>query len=340
MTKTPPSIAATSTHAMVRAAEVRGVQTADLLQREGLTRAFLEDPDARIPAPSVMAIWEGLRERTGDPALQLDAPRTLPWGAYRVVDYLVAASATVGDGMERFARFFGIISDAVTLKVAVRGGEHSLCLETAGGGHVPPMYVDYTFAALITRMRMYMRASVRLLRVELRQPRPPWHEANERFFEAPVRFGALRDCLALDEAEWRLPLASADEALARLMEDHGRMLVERGAGGPSGFKSDVVRALTATLPEGGSAKAVAKVLHVSVRTLQRRLVEAGTSFRELADTVRSQVAQGYLSDPGVSSAEVAFLLGFSDPSSFNRAFRRWTGKSPGRWRKDGGVKGA
>ena len=100
-----------------------------------------------------------------------------------------------------------------------------------------------------------------------------------------------------------------------------------------GFRSDVLKALTATLPEGGSTRDVARALHVSVRTLQRKLVAAGTTFRELSETARARLAQEYLADPKVSSAEVAMLLGFSDPSSFTRAFRRWTGESPARWRR-------
>ena len=73
---------------------------------------------------------------------------------------------------------------------------------------------------------------------------------------------------------------------------------------------------------------IARVLNVSARTLQRKLVEAGTSFREVSDAIRGQLAQEYLNDGAVSIAEVAFLLGFSDQSSFNFAFRGWTGESP------------
>ena len=80
-------------------------------------------------------------------------------------------------------------------------------------------------------------------------------------------------------------------------------------------------------------EAVARALHMSVRTLQRRLVASGVTFREVADAVRMQLAEEYLSDRAVSTAEVAFLLGFSDQTAFNRAFRRWTGQSPGRWRR-------
>src|SRR5688500_2500789 len=106
MPAAPSSVATTSTLAMVRTAEARGVATADLLDRVGLSRETLEDPDARIPGRAALELWRALIDRTGDPALQLFAPTQLPFGAYRVIDYLVGASATVGEGIERFARFF------------------------------------------------------------------------------------------------------------------------------------------------------------------------------------------------------------------------------------------
>src|SRR5262245_36132579 len=102
MSKAAPSIAVTSTLAMVRTAEARGVDTADVLARAGVTRAVIEDPDGRLPGPTVLGIWDRLRERAGDPTLQLVAPVTLPWGAYRVIEYLLAASPTVGEGVSRF----------------------------------------------------------------------------------------------------------------------------------------------------------------------------------------------------------------------------------------------
>jgi AraC-like DNA-binding protein len=98
------------------------------------------------------------------------------------------------------------------------------------------------------------------------------------------------------------------------------------------FPGEAQQALAATLPEGGSVVQVAHALNCSVRTLQRKLVASGTTFRELTDSVRSQLAESYLSDPKVSSSEVATLLGFSEQRAFNRAFSRWTGESPGRWR--------
>jgi AraC-like DNA-binding protein len=333
MTKAPPSIAVTSTLAMVRTAEARGIQTADLLEAAGVTREFLENPDAHLPGPVVLGIWNGVRQRTADPALQLIAPTSLPFGAYRVIDYLVGASATVGDGIRRFARFFRLISDAISLGIDDDGEEHCLCLVMADGGQVPPVYVDYVFAALVSRIRMKIRPSLQVRRVELRQAEPASTAPYGEVFRAPVRFGAVADRLCFSHEEWEAPLDSADAALARLLEEHARILAQRIPDTPTGFTAEVERTIASVIYDGGSAKDVARALNVSVRTLQRKLLPAGTTFREVSDAVRAQLAREYLSDPLVSIAEVACLLGFSDQASFNRAFRRWTSDSPGRWRR-------
>lgn len=332
MPRALPTIAATSTLAMVRTAEARGVKASDLLEEAGITRAMLEDPDARLPAPTILRVWNALRART-DPVLQLAAPATLPFGAYRLIDYLVAASGTVGEGVLRFARFFHLIAEALTLRVVEEPDERALCLTTVNGDPVPPVYVDYVFAALVSRIRMRIRPQLRVHRVELRQPEPEFAAAYRDAFRAPVHFGAAADRLVFSTAEWKAPTASGDAALVALLEEHARILAQQAPREITGFLGEAQQALAATLPEGGSVAQVAHALNCSVRTLQRKLVASGTTFRELTDSVRSQLAESYLSDPKVSISEVAALLGFSEQSAFNRAFRRWTGEAPGRWRR-------
>jgi AraC-like DNA-binding protein len=180
---------------------------------------------------------------------------------------------------------------------------------------------------------MRIRPDLQVERVELRQPEPPASARYGEVFRAPVCFGAAADRLCFTHHEWTSPTETADAALARLMEEHARILARRIPQETTGFRAEVQKTIASAPAAGGSAANVARALHVSVRTLQRKLVEAGTTFREMSETVRGQLAEGYLADPKVSIAEVAFLLGFSDQSSFNRAFRRWTGDSPGRWRR-------
>jgi AraC-like DNA-binding protein len=333
MSKAIPTIAAMSTLAMVRTAVARGAEVSDLLRDAGLTVDVLEDPDARLPAPTVLKLWNALRDRTGDPALQLVAPTALPFGAYRIIDYLVAASTTVGDGVRRFAQYFSLIADSLVLDISEGTDECSVELSTIDGGPVPPVYVDYVFAALISRMRMRIRPALRVRRVDVRRPEPPITSPYRDVFDAPVHFGARTDRLCFSRAEWLSPTDSGDEALATMLDEHARILSQRAPRATAGFMGEVRRAIVSTLSKGASVQQVARALNLSVRSLQRRLDENETTFRELAEDVRGQLAEGYLANPGVSISEVAVLLGFSEQSAFNRAFRRWTGESPGRWRR-------
>src|SRR5512139_3763937 len=205
MAKPPPSIAVTSTLAMVRAAAAQGSDTGAVLRELKVDAASLEDPDARLPGPTVLAVWNALRAATGDPTLQLVAPAALPFGAYRIIDYLVAASATVGDGVRRFARYFGLIAEEIALGIEPDRADYWLTLARADGGPVPPVYVDYVFAALVTRIRMRIRPGLAVAGVELRQPEPPAAARYQEVFQAPVRFGATADRLRFSGAEWEQP---------------------------------------------------------------------------------------------------------------------------------------
>jgi hypothetical protein len=227
MAKAPPSIAVTSTLAMVRAAAARGVDPRAVLEELRIDPACLEDPDARLPAPTVLAVWNALRAATGDSTLQLVAPTALPFGAYRIIDYLVAASPTVGDGVRRFAQYFGLIAEEVALGVEPEAGDFYLVLARADGGPVPPVYVDYVFAALISRIRMRIRPNLAVASVELRQAEPAAAARYREVFEAAVQFGASADRLRFSGAEWQQPTVAGDAALAELLEEHARILAAR-----------------------------------------------------------------------------------------------------------------
>lgn len=333
MAQPPPSIAVTSTRAMVRAAAARGCDTRAVLAAARVDPALLEDPDARLPGPTVLAIWNALRTETGDPTLQLVAPAALPFGAYRLIDYLVAASATVGDGIQRFARYFGLIAEQVALRVEAVAGDWCLSVAMGDGRAVPPLYVDYIFAALVVRIRMSIRPDLAVAGVELRQAEPASAGRYREVFQSPVRFGAPADRVRFTRAEWQRPTVDGDAALVAVLEEHARILGARTPPAAGGFLGAVEGTLASQLSDGASADTVARALNVSVRTLQRRLAGHGTNFRRVSDAVQARLAEGYLADPAVSVSEVAFLLGFSEQSAFNRAFHRWTGESPGRWRR-------
>ena len=333
MTPQAPTVALTSTFAMVLAADAAGSAVDDLLAEVGIGRGELVDPEVRLPLPEVLALWDRIRERVGNPALQLEAPSHLPVGAYKVIEYLIDASPTVGDAIGRFARFFCLIADHVRIFVEPGVGEQRMGITMADGGPAPPTFVDYTFAALTSRIRVRTRPGMAVKGVEFRRPPPRDPYPYESLFLAPVSFACSGDWLCFSDQEWVAPTERGDESLAGLMEEHARILAERLPGPRMGIISDVRDAILEALPENPSTDEVAQGLHLSTRTLQRKLAGAGASFSEVSDGVRSELAKEYLSDREVRISEVAFLLGFSEQSSFNRAFRRWTGQAPRRWRE-------
>jgi AraC-like DNA-binding protein len=183
---------------------------------------------------------------------------------------------------------------------------------------------------------MRIRPELRVQRVDLRRPRPADAEPYAERFQAPICFGADRDRLCFTAAEWRSPTVDGDAALASVLEEHARVLAARLPRAPTQFVSSVRGSIMAALPENADEEGVARALHMSRRTLQRKLAQDGTSFRTVLDEVRRGLAESYLVDPTVSIPEVAFMLGFSEQSSFHRAFQRWTGCAPGRWRRERG----
>lgn len=328
-----PTIAVTSTRAMVGAAEAAGVDVDAVLDEAGLGRALLDDPDGRLPGPVVHRLWDVLRERSSDPSLQLRAPLLLPYGAYRVVDYLALATPTLGEWIRLFARYFRLINTGVDVTVEEGEEDPWLELQMQDAGPVPPVYVDYTLAALIGRTRMHAYPNWRPSLVELRHPAPTDEAPYREILSPRVVFGADRDRFVCRRADWGMRSASGDADLGQVLEEHARALSAAISTKP-GFELSVRKSIMEVLQDGASAEAVAQRMNMSVRTLQRRLSEQKTTFSRVLDDVRVDLAKRYLSSPDVAITEVAFLLGFSEQSSFHRAYRRWTGVAPGEWRRN------
>jgi AraC-like DNA-binding protein len=167
----------------------------------------------------------------------------------------------------------------------------------------------------------------RPLRVELAHPAPRSKAEHVRVFGAPVAFGARRSGLVLDAAVLDRPVPAADRRLLPLVERHLDELLAARA--PDAFVAQVREAIAESLCDGSpSIRTLAKRTGMSVRTFQRRLDERGIVFRELVAEIRQELARRYLAESTTNLTEVAFLLGYSELSAFDRAFRRWTGSTP------------
>jgi len=161
---------------------------------------------------------------------------------------------------------------------------------------------------------------------------PPDVTEHERIFGCPVRFEADYNRLYIDRLVWDTRTTGADRGVLQVLTEHADLLLQKLPRGPD-LVERTRRAIGERLRGGDSSlEGVARELCTSARSLQRHLRDLGYSYNALADEVRAATARLYLEQPDIAIAEVAYLLGFADQSTFNRAFKRWTGLTPARAR--------
>ena len=319
---------------MIDACARLGLDTRQILEAARLDAQTLDDPDVRIPLDQVAALWAKAYELSRDPNLALHAIEVLPFGAYRVIDFLASHSPTIGAALAKVADYFPIINDIVRLPYELGEREVRYGLEAPSRpAAITRPYAEYTLAAVFLRTRIATNQRFPLLRVEFSHPRPADISEHERIFECPVLFDADACRLVIAREVWDTARTGGDPALFSVLESHARMLLGHLPAEPD-LGTRVRDAVDAQL-RGGQPRleSVARQLAMSPRTLQRRLKEHGIVFNDLLDERRLRAAASYLSQRDVAATEVAYLLGFADQSSFHRAFRRWTGQTPREYRR-------
>ncbi len=320
---------------MLEACARLGLDTAPILAAANLDRATIQDPDARIPIEQVDALWRKAYELSGDPNLALHAIEVLPFGAYRVIDFLAASAPTIGAALAKVSDYFPLINGVVCLPYVVDDRHVTFAVEAPSRpATITRPYAEYTLAAVFLRSRIATNQPYRLMRVEFSHPRPADISEHERIFECPVRFGADSCQLVIARDVWETPrTGSSDPTLFSILDTHARMLMQQ-LPGPSDLVGRVREAIESEL-RGGDPKleSIARRLAMSSRTLQRRLRDEGVHFNDLLDAMRFRAAKSYLAKRDVAGAEVAYLLGFAEQSSFNHAFKRWAGQTPTEYRR-------
>jgi AraC-like DNA-binding protein len=323
-----PSVLGTWTRTVVRALDARGLDGREIAVRAGIDPAALDDPDARNPIATTTRLWKLSVEATGDPGFGLWASRFVTPTTFHALSFAALASPTLRDAFLRFVRYGRLVSDAADTELVTMDGNDRLRLTLPEGAGRPADEAIDAILSLVARTAWTLSArAVRPLAVRLERPRPVPSEPFAEAFRAPVEFGQNENSLEFSHADLDRPLPagnaelarSNDEVLARYLS---RVERERAS---SRLRAWFVDHLSAGSPDAGAA---ARAMGMSLRSLQRRLSEQGTSFREVLQDTRLDLARSYLTEGRYSVTEIAFLLGFADSSGFARAFRRHTGVAP------------
>ena len=338
-------VAAAFLRALLDRASVAGLDTATLLEAIGVTRATLVDVNGWVPVEAMARAWMLVSERTSDSDFGLHAAETLPMGVYGVLEFATMSSPDIGETLQRVARYYRLMGamSELGLEVGPAGGRVTLRPvvsseparradlreAVACDSHALRHYHEYTFAFLVTRGRMVGGERVAPSEVRFMHPEPATGtREHTRIFRAPVRFAQPMNELLVPRAVMEIPLRAADPAASAILARTGETMLAADAGDAL----EHARRATSAALDGGDARleVVARRMGVGTRTLQRRLRERGTTYARLLDEVRRETAQRWVEQGTMSLGGIAFGLGFSEPSAFHRAFKRWTGRTPAR----------
>jgi AraC-like DNA-binding protein len=311
-----------------------GLNRQTLMHDAGLTEAELDDPDARVPIRKVWRLWRAAAERAGDPWLPVRVAGSTPLRSYGLVGYTMSNSATVRRALERLARYSRIMTEAIRVRFVPTDAGAKVVIDAGMVDNDDPRSgPDTRHAFLLSAVRELTREEVVPLEVRLPYPRPDDADELGRLLRAPLVFDPPNAAVTFSREQLELPVRGADETLGGYLEQFSSRLL-RDLPNPESFQDQVRRAMWSMLGDGSPAlRTVAAKLAVSPRTLQRRLREEGTSYGELLDALRQEFAIRLLRERKLAVYEIAFLLGYAEPSTFHRAFRRWTGSSPQQYRK-------
>lgn len=334
-----PTVAAGFARGLLEFAVEKGADRAALLDESGIAPADLADQDARVPFRRYVALMRSAKRLTGDPALALHYGEHVDIANISIVGLIGLAAANMLEAFRQLNRYVRLVVEVDT------GGADRFQLKTVDGAlwmidtrknpNDFPELTESAFSQLIAGpRRLYPDDFVR--EAHFTHPEPAYRGEYARIFAAPMTFDSHWNAMRLsptlvEHKVARLPfyvfgalLEKADRLLADLQRD-------------STVRGQVEAAILPVIHTGAvGMDAIAAKLGLSRQTLFRKLKAEGTSFEKVLDELRHRLATDYLASRKVSVNETAYLVGFSDPAAFSRAFKRWTGMSPKDARKPAG----
>ncbi len=323
---------ATAVRPLWRLLEARGIDPGLLFREVGLDTTLMDESRGRFPLNHTLAAWTRAAELIPDPCFGLEAAKHWHPGDFHALGCAFGASSTLHSALRRLCRYVTVLHDAIDLEVNERGEE----VELAGVGkfYKERMVVaaaDAVWAIIMDICRINYPGVLDPIRVSLTRPEPACASAFLEFYRCPVSFGAAVPGLVFPRSVLDRPLTARNREIAR--NNDLVLSAFLATLRQDDLLSRVKVALIEELPSGKPTDdSVASALFMSARTLQRRLAAEGTSFSQLLEVVRRELAEGYIADASLPISEIGFLLGFSEVSGFSRAFKRWTGASPTAYR--------
>jgi AraC-like DNA-binding protein len=313
--------------------EESSVNVAAVLRRAGLPQDLFDQTRVLVTTEELFALWHAIAHVSGDPAIGLKLATEDRIARFHPSGIAALSTENFGAAVEHMGRYKKLsVPEEI---VHDRGGGEwaiqyrwTLAIEAE-----PPVLVEYCFAWMLTIARHGTGQPISPLRLELVQPRAHI-KLLQRHFGCPIVCGAARNAIVFRAADAEIPFVTRNAELLEMLAPQFEQDLQQHSRGEDSFlelvRGAIQQRLTGHRP---TTQDVARELHISPRTLQRRLQDSGSSFQRVLDEARHQMARYYLRNSVLELTEAAYLLGYEDASSFARAFRSWEGVPPGEFRE-------
>jgi len=313
----------------------KGVGLDELFRAAGLDVATLGESHLDVPNEVKRRLWDEAARLSGDPSFGLHMGEWImqcPEEHFDVLVYAIRSCATLGDHYRRMGRYVRLLHPGASMSLVIEGNGVRL-IHDMRGDIASRHPTECMLAMAVLHARRLVGDDFAPRQVHFTHSAPERTIEQERVFRAPVHYACTHNELLLDRADLDRPQHHAEPRLQAVLERQLEELLARLPQDRS-VVSLVRRHLADLLLDGeGSVRAVATKVHMSPRTLQRRLHDEGTTFAEVLSALRRELALQYLQDEHRTINEVTFLLGFAEVSAFHHAFKRWTGKTPAEYQR-------
>lgn len=336
------TVAAGIARGLMELAVARGAAADVLAQRSGIAPSMLQDQDWRVPFTAYVALMRAAKELCGDPALALHYAEQIDLSEVSIVGLLGHAAETMLDAFAQLNRYGQLVVEVeVEVEVEAEAGgapaagrfrlarEHDglWLIDTRKHPDRFPELTESTFARMVCGTHRFGDTPF-VTAVQVTHADPGYRAEYERILRAPVAFGSARNAMRIDDAWLTHRIALQPRYVFGILSQHAQALLEQLEQSKS-TRGRVECLLMAVLHTGSaSMDLVCAKLGLSRQTLFRKLKAEGTTFEQVLDQLRHTLALHYLDGKRASVNETAYLVGFSDPAAFSRAFKRWTGCSP------------
>ncbi len=312
-----------------------GLDTVEIMKASGFPNLESGTAQDRIPIERLAPLWQEVLRQSGDVDFGLhlgEASQKYANGGILLA--VMMNCATLAGALQSLTRYHNLATDFVQLHLYQEGETASLFWETNGSAVLPERhYAEMVFCNLVFMIRRLTQNTLQPLEIHFQHTRPADITEHERIFACRLAFGCLENELLLRREDLRQPIFLANPILLDKLEQFAREMLERLYPADS-WADKVTRMINKNLLDGEkpALPALAAALSLSPRQLQNLLSREGYTFQGLLEQVRKESAMRSLDDPQTSICDVAFLLGFTEQSTFNHAFKRWTGLTPGNYR--------